>query len=116
MPSRFPSIQSFFQPDLSLTKPKAACSPPAVIGDGFTAAEVEATLHPSGLPEWQPRRTYDEADIDSLVPGPGCLALRGRVVNFHDTQNLSKKPRAAKGCLKLTIKDDTGCIEVSTIL
>ena len=116
MPSKSPSIQSFFQPDLTPTKPKTPSSPPTIIGDGFTAEEVEATMHPSSLPVWQPRGTYDEADIGSLAHGPRCLALMGRVVNFYDRQFPNKKPGAAKGFLKLTVKDDTGVIEVSTIL
>lgn len=115
MAPQFPSIQSFFQPEVSPTKSKASSSPPIEVGDGFTAGEVEATLHPSGLPKWQPRGTYDEADIESLVPGPRCVALMGRVVNFYDLHTPSKKPRAAKGCLKLAVKDDTGTIDASTI-
>ncbi|KAL8794224.1 MAG: hypothetical protein Q9195_003178 [Heterodermia aff. obscurata] len=83
-----------------------------MVGDGFTAAEVEATLHPSSLPKWQPRGTYDEADIVSLTPGPRCLTLMGRIVNFYRWKGPSKKPPAAKGFLKLKVKDDTGVIEV----
>ena len=117
MPPQHRPIESYFQPDLSPHKPEAVSSPQAEIGDGFTAAEVEATMNPSSLPKWQPRRTYDEADIDSLLPGPRCLALMGRIVNFRDDlRTSSRRPRAAKGCLKLTVKDDTGCIDVSTIL
>ena len=116
MPPQFPSIQSFFQPELSPNKPQALSSPQTLIGDGFTTAEVEATIHPCSLPDWQPRGTYDEADIGSLAPGPRCLALMGRIINFYDFQTPSNKPTAAKGFLKLRVKDDTGVIEVSTIL
>ena len=116
MPAQSLSIQSYFQPDSSHTKPQAPSSPPTIIGDGFTAAEIEATLHPSSLPKWQPRGTYDDADIGSLAPGPRCLTLIGRVVNIYDQHTPSNKPQAAKGCLKLKVKDDTGVIEVSTIL
>lgn len=115
MAPQFPSIQSFFQPEVSPTKPKAPSSPPTEVGDGFTVGEVEATLHPTGLPKWQPRGTYDDADIESLVPGPRCVALMGRVVNFYDMHTPSKKPRAAKGCLKLAVKDDTGVLDVSNL-
>ena len=116
MPSKTPSIQSFFQPDQTLIKSRKPSSPPTVIGDGFTAAEVDATIHPRSLPKWQPGGTYDEADIGSLTHGPRCLALMGRVVNFYDRQFPNNKPGAAKGLLKLSVKDDTGVIEVSTFL
>lgn len=114
MPPQFPSIQSFFQPEVSPSKAKAPTGPPVATGDGFTAAEVEATMHPTSLPKWQPRGTYYDADIDSLAPGPRCVALVGRVVNFYDLYTPSKRPQAAKGCLKLAVKDDTGVIDVST--
>lgn len=116
MTSQNCSIESYFQPDLSPSQPEAATGRLAEIGDGFTAVEVEATMHPRSLPKWQPRMTYDEVDIETLLPGPARVALTGRVVNFNDRQASSKKPRAAKGCLELTVKDDTGCIDVSTIL
>ena len=115
MAPQFPSIQSFFQPEVSPTKSKAPSSPITEVGDGFTAGEVEATLHPTGLPKWQPRGTYDDADIETLVPGPRCVALMGRIVNFYDMHTPSKKPRAAKGCLKLAVKDDTGVLDVSNL-
>ena len=110
----FPSIQSFFHPEVSPTKTKAPSSPATVAGDGFTAAEVEATIHPTALHKWQPRGTYNDTDIESLIPGPRCVALMGRVVNFYDMQTPSKRPQAAQGCLKLAVKDDTGILDVST--
>lgn len=116
MAPQFPSIQSFFQPEVSHTKSKAPSSPTTVVGDGFTAAEVEATMQPTGLSKWQPRGTYDDAEIGSLVPGPRCVALMGRIVNFYNLHTPSKKPRYAQGCLKLAVKDDTGILDVSTIL
>ena len=38
----------------------------------------------------------------------------GRVVNLHHIATPSKMPKAATGCLKLTVKDDTGAFTVST--
>ena len=114
MAPQFPSIQSFFQPEVSPAKTTARTSTSS--GDGFTAAEIEATMHPTSLHEWQPRGTYHDADINSLAPGPRCVALMGRVVNLYDLHTPSKRPQAAKGCLKLAVKDDTGIIDVSTDL
>ena len=116
MPPQFPSIQSFFQPEIAPAKNKASTNPTTVPGDGFTAAEVEATMHPTTLHKWEPRGTYHDAEIDSLSPGPRCVALMGRVVNFYDLQTPSKRPQAAKGCLKLAVKDDTGVIDVGANL
>ncbi len=38
----------------------------------------------------------------------------GRIVNFHNIATPSKMPKAAQGCLKLIVKDDTGAFTVST--
>ena len=113
MPTQNTSIQSFFQPEvLSLSqKPHIRPSSKLDTNDGFTSSEVEATLNPR-LHKWQPRTAYNEVDIGSLVPGPGCVALMGRVVNFYDQTMNSKSPHAAKGCLKVIVKDDTGAFVV----
>ncbi len=108
MSPQFPSIQSFFQPEVSPTKRPATTGPPSEAGDGFTAHEIETNL----LHKWQPRGHYEEAEIGSLVPGPGCVALMGRVVNFYDQATPSKAPQAAKGYLKVIVKDDTGALMV----
>lgn len=108
---QFPSIQSFFQTEVSPKKRPATTGPPSEAGDGFTLEEIEATLQPE-LHKWHPRVHYEEVEIDSLVPGPGCVALMGRVVNFYNQAIFSKAPQAAKGCLKLVVKDDTGVLMV----
>lgn len=106
----FPSIQSFFQPEISPSR-NPATTTPCETGDGFTVEEIEATLQPK-LHKWQPRGSYKEVEIGSLVPGPGCVALMGRVANFYDQATPSKAPQAAKGCLKVIVKDDTGALMV----
>lgn len=109
------SIQSFFQPEVpSAQKPRKPTAPhqPSDTGDGFTSSEIEAALHPV-LHKWQPRTTYNETDIGDLIAGPACVALMGRIVNFHAIATPSKMPKAAQGCLKLTVKDDTGAMTVS---
>ena len=112
MAPQFPSIQSFFEKEIPVKKNRAHASDPQYdINDGFSEDEVQAALHPT-LHRWNPRNEYEESDISSLVPGPGCRALQGRVVNFYQQQTLNKKPQAAKGCLKVVIKDDTGTLMV----
>ena len=110
------SIQSFFQPEVTspLKHQKPAVSSNAQTGDGFTSSEVEATLHPT-LHKWQPRTTYTDTDIGDIIPGPGCVVLMGRVVNFYDQSTPSKMPHAAKGCFKVIVKDNTAALNVSTI-
>ena len=115
MPQPFPSIQSFFQPEVSPARKEKSSSSPSAAGDGFTAEEVHAALSPASPPQWHPRGTYEECDIDALVPGPGCFVLTGRVVNFFGLATPSKAPHAAKGCLKLVVKDDTGALVVRTV-
>lgn len=111
------SIQSFFQPEVpSVRNPQK----PAIhqqlpdTGDGFTPSEIEAATHPN-LHRWQPRTAYQETNIGDLLAGPGCVVLMGRVVNFFDQATPSKMPQAAKGCLKVVVKDDTGAIDVSSV-
>ena len=113
MPAQNSSIQSFFQPEVLSPSHKPHHRPSSKIdtNDGFTSSEVEAALHHS-LHKWQPRNTYNEIDIGSLVPGPGCVALMGRVANFYDQTMNSKSPQAAKGCLKVIVRDDTGAFVV----
>ena len=116
MPAQNTSIQSFFQIEVSSLsqKPHTRASSNLGTNDGFTSSEVDAALNPR-LHKWQPRTTYSEVDIGSLVPGPGCVALMGRVANFYDQMMNSKSPHAAKGCLKVIVKDDTGAFAVSVL-
>ncbi|MCJ1381859.1 hypothetical protein MMC17_004971 [Xylographa soralifera] len=112
MAPQFPSIQSFFEKEIPVKIDRTHASDLQVaISSGFSEEEVQAALHPA-LHRWSPRNEYEDSDISSLVPGPGCKVLQGRVVNFYQQQTLSKKPQAAKGCLKVVIKDDTGMLMV----
>ena len=127
MAPQFPSIQSFFgrEPSVRTEKPKvrpsatetgeaSSCSPGAP-GDGFTASEIDDVLHPAGLPKWNPPKEYPEIDIGALVPGPMCVTIMGRIVNFYDQVNLMKMPRAAKGCLRCVVGDGTGFVVVGLL-
>ena len=110
------SIQSFFQlevPSAQKTQKPAGHYQPSDTGDGFTSSEIEAALHPS-LHKWQPRAAYNDTDIRDLIAGPGCVALMGRIVNFYHIATPGKTPKAAKGCFKLTVRDDTGVFTVMT--
>ena len=111
MAPQVPSIQSFFQPEVpsSPSTLKHSTNNP---GDGFTSSEIEIALHPT-LHQWQPRTDYEELNLGSLNPGPKCVLLVGRIANFYDQPTASKMPQAANGCLKITLKDDTGAIVVS---
>ena len=108
----FPSIQSFFHPDETSPRNARVTSSPSANGDGFTAEEVQATAPPASLHIWQTRGTYEEADIATLIPGPGGVALVGRVVNYHHLETPSKAPHAAKGCIRMVVKDDSAAIVV----
>lgn len=116
MAHKFPSIQSFFQSEIhTAMKAPTNLAPPAEAGDGFTQDEIEATLRTT-LHKWQPRCEYPKIAISSLEPGSGCFELKGRVVNMQDEkQRSAKMPYAAKGCLKLIVRDDTGVISVCCI-
>jgi hypothetical protein len=122
MTLQFPSIQSFFKSSKPST-PQTHAQPttptqtqPSKPGDGFTEAEVDVVLRPTIDESWLPSREYEEVEIASLVPGPGCVTFMGRIANFYDQSTPSKRPRAAKGCVKIIVKDDSGALTVSFIL
>ena len=107
-----PSIQSFFQKEVPTVRPPKPAKPvEATAGDGFTSSEIESALH-AELHPWQPRCEYKDIDIGNLEPGPGCVAIQGRVVNLYEQPFASKMPHAAKGCLNLLVKDNTGVMRV----
>ncbi|KAJ9665735.1 hypothetical protein H2201_004220 [Coniosporium apollinis] len=113
MAPQFPSIEQFFEKQSSQSpKKRVRSSPPSQAGDGFTEAEVDAVLHPPANQTWSPPNEYEKVDIAALIPGPKCVTFVGRVANFYDQSTPSKKPRAAKGCVKIIVKDDTGALTV----
>ncbi|EHL00322.1 hypothetical protein M7I_3819 [Glarea lozoyensis 74030] len=71
MPSSYPTIQSFYQPELpaSTSIPEPTSSQPSPPGDGFTESELLAAQDPLTRP-WNPTREYTQLTISSLVPGP----------------------------------------------
>lgn len=82
--------------------------------DGFSNEErrVDTRVQAVTNRSWVPQQDYDDIDIADIIPGPGCRTFMGRVVNLFDQPHASKKPLAAKGCMKMIIKDDTGAISV----
>jgi hypothetical protein len=126
MGPQFPSIQSFFksskpgtsQPQADthahIQSPAASSSKAKEIGDGFTEMEVDAVLHPTINESWVPAQDYEELEIVNLIPGPKCVSFQGRVANFFVQDTPSKRPRAAKGCVKLIVKDGSGAVTVSS--
>jgi len=110
MAHQYPSIQSFF-PFVTPRGHTDDVGTSAKTGDGFTAEEIDAAIHPN-LGSWVPQQEYEEIEIGSLVPGYQRVTFMGRVVNFYDQQTPSKMPQAAKGCLKVIVKDDSGALTV----
>ncbi|KAL9606503.1 MAG: hypothetical protein Q9179_000330 [Wetmoreana sp. 5 TL-2023] len=106
MAQQFPSIQSFFQPEMY--KPEQAVTVENESGDGFTAAEMETAIHPTSH-DWQPPNKYQDTQISDLTAGARCVTVTARVVNYYDPQTSSKKPY---GCLKVLVRDDTGTLLV----
>ncbi|KAI9695113.1 MAG: hypothetical protein M1820_008881 [Bogoriella megaspora] len=112
MPSPFPSIQSFYEPSSDPPSPPKRSSPPPPPGDGFHDEDIESVLHPKADETWAPAVDYKESNIESLAAGPGCVTFQGRIVNLYDQPTPSKKPRAARGCLKIIVVDGTGSVTV----
>ncbi|KAL1797728.1 hypothetical protein ACET3X_004334 [Alternaria dauci] len=97
------SIQSYFP------------SPMSKNSDGFTTEEMHSALTSSGATAasaWAPALDYEDADLGALEPGPCNCVLMGRIVNFHDQTRPSKSHKAAQGCIKILLADDTGVLTV----
>lgn len=109
MPHENMSIQSFFPPQRSPAKQQTSSPSP---GDGFTSTELNEALNPPVLEDWDPPREYTDTDIAELLPGPGRISFRGRIVGLWDVNAVHKMPRSARGYVKLIIRDDTGAITV----
>ena len=110
------SIQAFFSPTPSASPTKPSSSAPASdppVGDGFTLDEVKAALKPKPAEPWHPATEFADCEIRDLRPGPNPVTFIGRIANIFDVANTPKTPRSAKGCFKLSVKDDTGAITVS---
>lgn len=102
------SIMSYFTRSSSPSSSPVKLSTPTK--SGITQLSSSSpVLSPS---KWKPEVHYTEVDIGSLLPGPSCITFMGRIVNFYDQTTTSKMPKAAKGCLKMIAKDDTGALTV----
>ncbi len=108
----YPSVQSFYQREISLPKVDHHSVPLATVpGDAFNAEEIEIALDPLRT-KFNPSCEYVETDIGSLVPGPQRVTFMGRVVNYNVHYGQSKSHAAATGWHHIILKDDTGVITV----
>ena len=124
MSSPFPTITGFFGPRLppsspSLIDDRSSVSrrtksglPRHTPGDGFTSSESSRSHHLSQA-DWQPKEHYDEVPIGQLAPGLRNVMIIGRVINLFDMPVTSKMSKAARGCIKILIKDDQAALVVS---
>lgn len=86
----------------------------AVTSHEVISTEVNATNH-RALNSWEPRDHYEMLQISKLLPGSGRVCVVGRVVNFYEQPTPNRMPHAAKGCLKVQLRDDSGTILVSQL-
>ncbi|KAL9618698.1 MAG: hypothetical protein Q9160_006577 [Pyrenula sp. 1 TL-2023] len=124
MPASIPTIEDFFSPEVkALSLPskiratsnisgRALTANQKPIGDGFTPSELSTALTLS-QGHWQPQQPYDAATIGQLSPGSRRVSFTARVVNLYDRMVQSKRPKAAKGCLKVLLRDDEAALLVS---
>ena len=112
------SIQAFFSPTPNSPVKSSTTAPSSdpVVGDGFTAEEIQEALKPRPAEPWHPQTEYAELDVRDLEPGPKAVTFMGRVANIFDFANTPKTPRSAKGCVKLCVKDDRAAITVRSKL
>lgn len=105
MSSQAPSIQAYF---------KTCPSPPPGLSRDNVQDEAPSDnvrLEPV-LQTWIPETDYPDVDIAALETGPRCVSVMGRIVNIYDLTMTSKMPQAARGFVKMIVKDDTGAMTV----
>ena len=61
---------------------------------------------------WTPQQDYDGVCLTELSPGPRRVCFTARIVNIYNQQVQSKMPQAARGFLRLLLKDGSGVILV----
>jgi hypothetical protein len=107
-------IEDFFhRPDGSSPKRKRVDSVDEICG---RLAPGELQGNPTTkTDDWKPGQTYETLLIGELEPGPKRVTFMARIVNIYDQPTAGRSPRAAKGCLKILAKDDTGCILVGIL-
>ncbi|KAK0616078.1 hypothetical protein B0T17DRAFT_592697 [Bombardia bombarda] len=110
----FPSIQSFYQKEVT---PKTHGPSKLLIqaqDAGFTSTEVQAALRPLTQP-WNPTGTYEPVAIAELEPGPRQkVRITGRLVNFSPSSE-DREPKwgsVPQGYHLLVVKDDTGVVAI----
>ena len=83
---------------------------------GLILPACKSTIQQDAMSDgWQPRQKYDKVLVGELAAGPRRVTFTVRVVNIYDRPTAAKSPRAAKGCLRILAKDDSGCILVKKI-
>ena len=82
-------------------------SEPSILG-----SEASNKIKLSSLTDKVPHQEYEEAQLCTLAPGPRRIKISARVVNIHDQPVTSKSPKAAKGCLKILVKDNNAALLV----
>ncbi|KAF2725848.1 hypothetical protein K431DRAFT_259573 [Polychaeton citri CBS 116435] len=81
-------------------------------GDGFTSQEVREAVRSEQVSVWHPTGEYSNVNIGEVTPGPGRVTFMGRVANIYDIMHTPKSEKAAKGGLKICVKDSTAAITV----
>lgn len=115
-PDRMSSVESWtmFHPTSPRTRsipnriPQAFKSPSVTVidltGNGLSPSEQQTT-GPFTSDAWHPQARLSDQGIGELVPGSRRATFTGRVVYLYDKKFESGMPKAAKGCLKLLLKD-----------
>jgi len=96
MASQMPNLHDFFGPASSVPASQASTGHPT------------CSVASSSLPTDCRRQP-----IGSLAPGPVRTRFTGVVVNLFSHEIDIKSPKAAKGCMKILLRDDTSEILVS---
>lgn len=87
--------------------------PTSVSGPSNSGSEASHKNRLSSLTDKVQHHGYEEASLRTLAPGPRRVKISARVVNIHDQPVTGKSPKAARGCLKILVKDNNAALLVS---
>jgi len=96
----------------SILPPATTPTHDLLLSNGCNTNEPSSTPHPQPWSPPQHYSHYSPVPIASLTAGPRPVTFTGRVANVFSFRTASAKPRAARGCWRMAVRDERGAVTV----